>query len=174
MKHLSLYGYNGDQMGIRDELFLNRYLVEEAFMALINEERNRIISNNIMTVKGCNDYIDENLLDIRKYAAQPEIMWEKALLLYNTLKHAQIKGDLPQDKTKESFAENKNCSSTTTDCGCGCKSDDTNNKVAEIENLISNCLEKIAYSIGRTGDHESAYMVERTLSEIKSQLKLRK
>jgi len=146
-------------MGITNDLLENKDFVSSSLKSLIAQECKRILDAGLMSKSDCFSFIEKSGCDQTKNGI-PGL-----LSIYDSLSKIKLAGDkldcsLPVKK--EVVVSN----------GVGePKVDQDFIKLQQLDSLITDKLEKIAYFLGRAGDHESAYLIERTLNGIKSQIK---
>ena len=175
-------------MSVKNELLENEDFVASALKSLIKQEFERVIETGLVSKADCFNFID-------KYKNIEQDGLKSFLAIYTTLSKVKLAGDKLEEEPfydlknvfekikeikKESPEEAKECSCEPgqcvgTDCpcqdDCQCKSPKhLMVKLEQLDVLISEQLEKIAYSLGKNGDHETAYLVERTLKNIKSRI----
>lgn len=65
-----------------------------------------------------------------------------------------------KDEEEKNEKESEEC-----ECDCGCMECSASDKTELVINAVSKCLHKIARSLGDSGNHEAAYLVERTIQK---------
>ena len=168
-------------MDIKNELLGNEDFVAKTLKSLIEQEFRRVIDTGLISKAECYAFIE-------KHRNSNETRIQNLLSAYTSLSNIKLAGDkLEEDKfydlssisdklksvepKPECKCEPGECVGSDCPCPENCVCKDSKKLMVDLkklENLISVELEKIAYIVGRTGDHEAAYRVERTLREIKA------
>lgn len=125
-------------MDIKQTLLQDENFVKTALIELIKEEFKRVVKAGLISKEDFKNLIENhNLSEI-----------------YTKLSNIKIEGDkLNNDLKSEIKTEEE-------------KTDEILEPVIKREQLVIDELEKIAYNIGKNGDHETAYIIERTIREI--------
>lgn len=191
-------------MNIRDALLENKNFVTYTLAALVEVERDRIISNGLATKSQLSSLADvtEYMVKMAK-SKNTDILVNSLASLCTLLKSIQLPGDfekytvgspgelgekfyialdlpyegekfydlssLPKDKKEcpecEKEEEEKKEKDEEEEDECEDCADDEN--VQDIlADVVNKHLQKIANLLGNKGDHEAAYLVERTIRSI--------
>lgn len=165
-------------MSIEKNLLENSHFVNSSLKSFIEDEIKRIVNSGLLTKSECSNFINKVAGDVEQNDAN------KLLKILNAFSNIKLSGDKLEEikmdsgelaeKILEKFNESREEAKADDkkDCGCDgeCDCEERNPMVIRIVKLeeITNKLEKIAYGIGRTGDHETAYIIEKAIKEIKN------
>ena len=170
-------------MDLKNELLTNKDFISKTLKSLIEQEFARIVNAGLVSKDECFNFLD-------KVAAKDNDQ-NPLLRIYSAFSNIKLAGDkLEEDKFYDLTSimgklktekPEKECECVPgecvgSDCPCEENCDCKNPKrllvvLKKMESLIGAELEKIAYRVGRTGDHKTAYKIEKTLREIRTKLR---
>lgn len=166
--------------------FNNEYLFK-SIMSMIKEEGDRIVSMGLVKKDVLRNKVDGKLADIVSEAgSNQKLMLERLSDLHSSLSEISLPGDF-DEFGKASITEQlsdlvRSGPEQEDDVGqCKCaepedttvNSDNDEDKAKELEMFatINSTLESILYKLGKSGDHNAAYLVERAMHRINDMIK---
>ena len=174
-------------MSIRDNLFDNPSQLMKELFSMIDDEKKRIYSNKLINDEQWASFYGQLSDAIYKNAKDKNLdaVIDNLFGIHNILKSVKLPGDFEKhalekfyitldipyedymfsdiDKeTGEKENECPECEKEDEKC-MDCVNIDAQEILAE---SVNNILQKIADSLGRSGNHDAAYLVERTIHSI--------
>lgn len=181
-------------MNIRDALLENKNFVTYTLAGLVEVERDRILSSELATKSQLSSLSDVTEYMVKMAKSQnTDVLVNSLANLCTLLKSIQLPGDFERYAEQEEFyialeipyedekpcdlslqkddkkecpecpeCKKENKEEDDDDC-MECEDTDAQEVLAESVNVL---LRKIANSLGDKGDHEAAYLVERTIRSI--------
>lgn len=175
-------------MSITNELLENKSFLSSTLKALVEQECTRVISAGLISRADCFSFIEKHKDSNDKL--------KSLISIYNALSNIKLAGDSLDEESfydikdvLEKIKEVKKDAPAAKACPCDpgqcvgssecpcpseCECKNENRllvKLEQLDSLVSNKLEKIAYFFGSNGDHETAYLVERTLKDVRANIK---
>ena len=147
-------------MGFIDGLLVDTDFVFGSLLALIDEERNRIVASGLLRQADCDHVLSTviNKLASEQFMPKDETM-AKLVDLYESMKGVKLAGDTFQQQSPVPVTVDVPQTQVIVE------EDDTVQARQTIEQL-----EKVAYRLGSGGNHKAAYELDKVISQLKEDI----
>lgn len=150
-------------MGVIDGLLVNKGFIIKSLLSLIEEERDRLVESGLIRKASCDNYLGNFIKKLSEDTTNvntDEII-SKLTNLYDSMQNVKLYGD----KFFEEESKINTNSTSISPVNVPMVSEKT--IAANINTLVIDGLEKIAYSLGSVGNHVLAFEVEKVIKNIK-------
>ena len=148
-------------MSIVNGLLADKAFIVESLLSFVEEERHRIVGAGLVKQESCDRFLGGLLKKLASDTNSDEMI-AKLTALYESMQNVQLQGDR--------FFEEEAKTPTATITPISPASSVTPAQVDRVDKValfLESRLEKLAYSLGSTGNHALAYEVEKVMQNIK-------
>jgi hypothetical protein len=146
-------------MSIVNGLLANKSFIIESLLAFVEEERHRIVGAGLVKQESCDRFLGGFLKKLAGDTNSDEMV-SKLTALYESMQNVQLHGD-------RFFEEEAKMPTNTVNTTVSITPATEEVRVDKAALFLESRLEKLAYSLGSTGNHAMAYEVEKVIQNIK-------